>query len=91
MNDIRIFPAVTVTHQDDSTAVVMGTGIASLGMSIAEARWASQRLARAADEAEHRVDLYKRLRQERQDEPRRRGFEAQMEDATGIPATGPID
>lgn len=90
MNDIRIFPAVTVTHQDDSTAVIMGTGIASLGMSIAEARFISQKLARAADEAEHRVDLYKRLRQERRDEPPVRSWGEHAADDAGKPQFGPL-
>lgn len=78
-----IAPAVLVSDADDKAAVLIKTGRAAIGMTIAEARFVSQKLARAADEAEYRLSLNKRLRQERDDRPLLRSFEQRMEDECG--------
>jgi hypothetical protein len=80
---IDVFPAIALTTHEDPGAVLMKTGAACLGMTIAEARFVSQRLARAADDAEARVDHYRRLRQERDDARPARSYEQQMEDDAG--------
>jgi hypothetical protein len=66
--DVSIFPAMTVMSPDDMSAVLFSSGLLSFGMSIAEARGISQRLARAADDAEHQLALRTRLRHEINDE-----------------------
>jgi hypothetical protein len=76
---IEVFPAAIVGSVDDKSAVLLRTGAAALGMSIAEARLVSQRLARVADDVEYKLALRK-LPQLSDDEARDAAefFEAQQ-------------
>lgn len=87
---IDISPAVLVSDADDKAAVLMRTGVASLGLSIAEARFTSQKLARAADEAEYRLAMNQRLRDERDAGARYRSWSERAADEAGKPEHGEI-
>jgi hypothetical protein len=89
--DIRVFPANTVMSPEDDSAVLVSTGIASFGMSIAEARNLAQRISRAADDVEHQLAMRERLRRERDDDrTERRTWADMVSDETGIPSRGPL-
>lgn len=51
----RVFPGSHVTSVEDTTAVLLSTGVMSLGLTVGEARDLSTRLARAADDVEHQL------------------------------------
>lgn len=87
---LRVFPGLQVGSVSDTSAVLVSTGVMSLGLTVAEARDLAQRIARAADDVEYNLSLRARLRHEHSDQTHACTFQQQMEHETGKPSSGPL-
>jgi hypothetical protein len=76
---VRVFPGLQVGSVSDTSAVLVSTGVMSLGLTVAEARELAQRIARAADDVEYNLSLRTRLRNEHRDQPKVQSYEQYME------------